>query len=290
MQITAVESIEGNRQKLDGGAMFGNAPKALWSRWLSADENNAVMLSCRALLIRLDDGRSILFETGIGAFFNPLLKKRYGVVETEHCLLNNLKKVGLTDADIDIVILSHLHFDHAGGLLSAWEEDKPYQLLFPKAEFWVGSKQWQRACQPHYRDRASYITEINQLLSESNRLRLIKESDPHSLEQVVTFSFSDGHTPGLMLSHIKTPKGTLVFCSDLIPGSQWVHLPLSMGYDRYPELLIDEKKQLLEKLLSDNGYLFFTHDPEICVGKLSQNSKGHFCVVEQPVGVMASAG
>lgn len=281
MQIVAVESIEGNHQKLDGGAMFGNAPKALWSQWVSVDENNTVMLACRALLIRLDDGRNILFETGIGTFFDPLLKKRYGVVETEHCLLDNLKKAGLTDSDIDIIILSHLHFDHAGGLLSPWGKDKPYQLLFPKAEFWTGARQWRRACHPHPRDRASYINEINHLLAESGRLRLIKENDPHPLEELITFSFSDGHTPGLMLSHIKTPKGTLVFCSDLIPGSPWVHVPVSMGYDRYPELLTDEKKQLLSELLHGGGYLFFTHDTELCVGKVHQNDKGRFYVTEQ---------
>ncbi len=281
MQITAIECIEGNHQRLDGGAMFGNAPKALWSRWVNADEYNRVTLACRALLVRLDDGRNILFETGIGAFFDPMLKKRYGVIEEEHCLLDNLGKIGLTDNEIDIVILSHLHFDHAGGLVSAWEEGKSLKLLFPKAEFWTGEQQWQRANNPHPRDRASYINEINELLAKSGRLRLIKENGSHPLEALVEFSFSDGHTPGLMLSHIKTPAGIMVFCSDLIPGSAWVHVPICMGYDRYPELLSDEKKCLLNKLLRTKGYLFFTHDIELCIGKVHQKENGRFYVTKQ---------
>ena len=113
-------SVEGNWQRLDGGAMFGNAPKALWERWADADEHNRIRLSCRCLLIR-EPSRWILFETGIGAFFEPRLKDRYGIVEAEHVLLENLAALGLSHEDIDVVVLSHLHFDHAGGLLTAWE-------------------------------------------------------------------------------------------------------------------------------------------------------------------------
>ena len=257
MRITSIESIEGNHQKLDGGAMFGNAPKALWSRWVTPDENNCIMLACRALLLTLSDGKRILFETGVGAFFEPALKKRYGIFENEHCLLNSLHQINLSDSDIDIVILSHLHFDHAGGLLSAWQENHAPRLLFPNAEIWVGNKQWDHACHPHPRDKASYIPVLHSLLKDCSRLRLIKEGDQHPLQSILHFSFSDGHTPGLMLSHIKTDAGPLVFCSDLIPGSYWVHLPICMGYDRYPELLINEKKILLENLLQQGGITVF---------------------------------
>ena len=107
-------ALQGNSQRLDGGAMFGNAPKALWSRWITPDENNQIPLSCRTLLIQ-ENNRNILLETGIGAFFDPKLKQRYGVIETKHVLLDSLKQIGLSDQAIDIVVLSHLHFDHAGG-------------------------------------------------------------------------------------------------------------------------------------------------------------------------------
>src|SRR5436190_19208712 len=107
-------SIEGNSQWLDGGAMYGNAPKPVWEKWSPPDARNRIELACRALLVR-DAGKLVLLEAGIGAFFEPKLRDRFGVVENEHVLLRSLSEVGVKHEDIDIVVLSHLHFDHAGG-------------------------------------------------------------------------------------------------------------------------------------------------------------------------------
>jgi glyoxylase-like metal-dependent hydrolase (beta-lactamase superfamily II) len=148
-------SIEGNTQMLDGGAMFGNAPKALWQEWLAPDAENRIPLACRCLLLETDDGRLMLFETGIGAFFEPKLKARFGVQESQHVLLQNLQKAGYNHKDFTHVVLSHLHFDHAGGLLSAFDETKPQELLFPNARYVLGAQHWARALNPHPRDRAS---------------------------------------------------------------------------------------------------------------------------------------
>src|SRR5262245_873883 len=112
-------ALKGNSQLLDGGAMFGNAPKEMWQKWQSADDKNRIPLACTCLLVETADGKNLLFETGIGAFFEPKLKERFGVVESEHVLLKSLKNIGLEHTDIHAVILSHLHFDHAGGTLSA---------------------------------------------------------------------------------------------------------------------------------------------------------------------------
>jgi glyoxylase-like metal-dependent hydrolase (beta-lactamase superfamily II) len=142
--MRTLTTLLGNSQKLDGGAMFGNAPKALWQRWMQPDDENRIDLGCRALLVQEDD-RNILVETGIGAFFPPDMKDRFGVQEQRHVLLDSLQALGLGHADIDVVVLTHLHFDHAGGLLSAWQEGQPAQLLFPKARFIVGECQWKRA-------------------------------------------------------------------------------------------------------------------------------------------------
>jgi len=281
-------TIMGNSQLLDGGAMFGNAPKGMWKQWIDADEKNRIPLACRCLLLQTDDGKNLLFESGVGAFFEPRLKDRFGVVESEHVLLESLQKIGLEHKDIDAVILSHLHFDHAGGLLSAYEENQEPTLLFPNAKFYVSEENWTRALNPHPRDRASFIPKLNKLLEESGRLILIQSDGKSDLNPFITFRFSQGHTPGLMLSEIHLKDGPLLYVSDLIPGAPWVHIPISMGYDRYSELVIDEKRALLTELISQNAKLFFTHDPKHDVGLLKNDPKGKFYA--EPITLSACTG
>jgi glyoxylase-like metal-dependent hydrolase (beta-lactamase superfamily II) len=276
-------SIRGNSQKLDGGAMFGNAPRALWSKWSPPDDQNRIDLACRALLATPLAGKTVLFETGIGAFFEPKLRERYGVVEERHVLLESLRAAGFGHEDIDVVVLSHLHFDHAGGLLAQWREGAAPELLFPNATFLVSAACWDRARDPHPRDRASFIPELPGLLEASGRLELVDGEHSRALGRTVRFHYSDGHTPGLMLSEIVGPEcvdgephGGVVFCADLIPGRPWVHVPITMGYDRSPELLIDEKHEFLEDKLRRNVHLFFTHDPQVALAQVVRDAKGRF--------------
>lgn len=274
--MRTLTTLTGNSQKLDGGAMFGNAPKALWQRWMTPDAENRIDLGCRALLVQ-EDGRNILVETGIGAFFSPELKQRYGVQEEHHVLLDSLAELGLSDADIDIVLLTHLHFDHAGGLLAAWQEGQPARLLFPKARFVTGRRQWQRACQPHPRDRASYIPELLELLENSGRLLLVEDGEHcELLGPDWRLHWSDGHTPGQLLPEVAMPGGPVLFPADLIPGAPWVHLPITMGYDRFPEGLIEEKQALLADLFARGGRLVFTHDPGVAMGRVTRDAKGRY--------------
>jgi glyoxylase-like metal-dependent hydrolase (beta-lactamase superfamily II) len=274
-------SILGNSQRLDGGAMFGNAPKAVWQKWIAADENNAIPLACRCLLVEDLAGKTVLFETGIGAFFEPKLRERFGVAEEHHVLLESLAAAGFEHTDIDVVVLSHLHFDHAGGLLAAWKEGHQAELLFPNATFVVGAEHWQRATHPHSRDRASFIAELPQLLQDSGRLEIVEGAHSKVLGDAVRFEISNGHTPGLMLAEIVTAEGGVVFCADLIPGRPWVHLPITMGYDRYPEMLIDEKKAFLEDKLRRNVRLFFTHDSECAMAAVTRDEKGRYGIVDE---------
>ncbi|HVY64637.1 MAG TPA: MBL fold metallo-hydrolase [Gammaproteobacteria bacterium] len=267
-----LSSVEGNRQRLDGGAMFGNVPRALWQQWLVPDGENRLEFACRCLLAQDLDGRTVLFETGIGAFFNPKLKARFGVLEEEHVLLRSLAARGVRHEDVDVVILSHLHFDHAGGLLAAYEDGQPPRLLFPKARFVVSKLAWDRAVAPHPRDRASFIPELPQLLRASGRLELVDRPETTLLGSHVRFEYSDGHTPGLLLANVGGDGG-VVFCADLIPGRPWVHLPVTMGYDRYPERLIDEKRSFLADKIARGVRLFFTHDLTCAVATPHQDGE-----------------
>jgi glyoxylase-like metal-dependent hydrolase (beta-lactamase superfamily II) len=279
--VIKISSVIGNSQKLDGGAMFGNAPRAMWTKWLAPDEENRVPLACRALLAEgVDGGKRVLFETGIGAFFEPKLRERYGVVESNHVLLDSLAALGFSDADIDAVVISHLHFDHAGGLLAPFEEGHSPRLLFPNATYLVGREAWERAKAPHSRDRASFIPELPALLEASGRLEIVDGEYSKALGNDVRFDFSHGHTPGLMLAEVGGDHG-VAFCADLIPGRPWVHLPVTMGYDRYPELLIDEKQRFLDDKLARGVRLFFTHDPGCAMASVVRDAKGRYGVAEE---------
>ncbi|KAB2897254.1 MAG: MBL fold metallo-hydrolase [Kofleriaceae bacterium] len=274
-----ITSVLGNSQRLDGGAMFGNAPRPMWEKWIAPDEQNRIPLACRCLLVR-DDARLILFETGIGAFFSPAMRERYGVVEDRHVLLESLAALGVAPEQIDVVVLSHLHFDHAGGALTAYEEGRAPALVFPRATWVCGDEAWQRALTPHARDRASFIPELQPLLEATGRLERVTGATSDVLGPGYRFHRSEGHTPGLLLAEIDMPSGPIVFAADLIPGKPWVHVPITMGYDRYPERLIDEKSNLLADLVGRHGRLFFTHDPTIAVGTVTRDAKGRFSTTD----------
>lgn len=268
-------SLLGNSQRLDGGAMFGNAPRTVWQAWAPPDDQHRIALACRALLVE-EPGRRVLLEAGIGAFFPPPLRDRYGVAESHHVLLDSLAAHGLGANDIDVIVLSHLHFDHAGGLLSAYAEGQAPTLAFPRASYVISEAAWQRAKAPHARDRASFIPDLLPLLEATGRVERVSDSYSHVLGDGYRLHYSEGHTPGLLLTEVQLPSGPVVFASDLIPGKPWVHVPITMGYDRFPERLIEEKSLLLSDLLARGGKLFFTHDPQIAMGAVARDDKGRF--------------
>jgi glyoxylase-like metal-dependent hydrolase (beta-lactamase superfamily II) len=266
----------GNSQRLDGGAMFGNCPRAVWERWCRPDALNRIELTCRALLAREDGGRTVLLEAGIGSFFPPKLRERYGVQEADHVLLRSLAALSVAPGDVDVIVLSHLHFDHAGGLLVPWAEGQAPALVFPNARYVVGAQAWARAKAPHARDRASFIPELPGLLEATGRLEVVEGTTSTTLGPGYAFGLSHGHTPGLLLTRVESPWGPVTFMGDLVPGVPWVHLPITMGYDRFPELLIEEKQALLDQIHAEQGWMFFTHDAEVAAARVKVDEHGRY--------------
>src|SRR5262249_39831044 len=157
----------------------------------------------------------------------PKMRDRYGVQEERHVLLESLAALGLGPDDVHVVVLSHLHFDHAGGVLAAWEKGAPPRLAFTKASWVVGARAWERAKHPHARHKASFIPELQGLLEGPGRLQVVSFERSTTLGDAFSFSYSEGHTPGLMLTRVEGwAEGPVTFMGDLVPGAPWVHLPI----------------------------------------------------------------
>ena len=282
MDSILISSVEGNSQWLDGGAMFGNAPRAVWEKWIPPDDKARIPLACRSLLIETGKEK-ILCETGIGCFFEPKLAERYGVGDaSEHKLLLNLKKIGIEPEQITKVILSHLHFDHAGGLLPHYNEQQKGidGLVFPNAEIVVGKEAWERALHPHPRDRASFILGLTDKILKTGKLKIIEKDTQTLLNGRIHFSFTHGHTPGHMHTLLKGDQHKVFFCGDLVPGRAWIHVPITMGYDRFAEQVIDEKSAVYKKAFPEHWIMFFTHDHAVAAATLKEE-KGRYSAAEE---------
>ncbi len=266
--------LTGTTFRLDGGAMFGHVPRELWSRWTEPDLQNRILLAGRSLVVKVD-GRVLLFEAGTGAYMEPKYAEQYGIEQKSGGLTGQLKRRGIEAGEVTDVVLSHLHFDHAGGLVPDWPavENSGWKVRFENARYWVGAVQFERARAPHVRDRASFIPGLCEKLEETGRLSLVSPGGPSppELAALLDFSFSDGHTPGMMHALIRTDASPLFFAADLVPGTAWLHLPVTMGYDRNPEQLIEEKNTVLRRAAEENWRLVYTHDPVVASSSIRYN-------------------
>ena len=256
--------------KLDGGAMFGVVPKALWQRTNPADENNMCSWSMRSMLIE-DGDRLILIDNGIGdkqedKFFSHFY------LNGDDSLDGNLEKFGFHRDDITDVFLTHLHFDHCGGSI-VWNKDKTLLVpAFKNAKFWSNERHWKWATEPNPREKASFLSENILPIQESGQLNFIDRPDSGfgpSVEMGFDILFVDGHTDAQMIPHIKYKGKTIVFAADLLPSTGHIPLPYVMGYDTRPLITMDEKAKFLKTVADENYLIFFEHDysNELCTLK-----------------------
>ncbi|MBN1198471.1 MAG: MBL fold metallo-hydrolase [Bacteroidales bacterium] len=249
-------SILTGNLKLDGGAMFGVVPKVIWSKLYPCDENNLCNWSMRCLLI--DTGtRRVLIDCGIGDKQSQKFMGHY-YLNGEETLEGSLAAVGYTLDDITDLILTHLHFDHAGGAVK-WNEDKTdYIPTFPNATCWTSRQQWEWATNPNNREKASFLKENILPIKEKGTLKLIEEET--EILPGISVRLFNGHTDGQVIPLINYNGKTIVYMADLLPSAAHIPLPYVMSYDTRPLITMEEKEKFLNEATEKGYILFFEHD------------------------------
>ena len=267
--------VETGNFKLDGGAMFGVVPKAIWQRTNPADNNNQIDIAARSLLVE-EENRLVLIDTGMG---NKQSDKFFGYYNRwgNYSIDSSLKKLGFHPDDITDVFLTHLHFDHCGGCIQWNKERTGYEPAFKNATFWTNEDHWKWATKPNAREKASFLKENLLPMQESGQLKFIERiSDRFQSESELGFGihFVDGHTDKQMLPHILYQEKQLVFMADLLPTVGHIPLPYVMGYDTRPLLTLKEKDLFLNDATSKGYHLFFEHDAHNQICTLKETEKG----------------
>lgn len=246
---------------LDGGAMFGVVPRALWEKRAPPDGRNRIRLAARCLVAR-DRGASrvVVVDDGLGGKWDAKRTDIYAIDRSGGGLDAGLARLGLSREEVTDVVLTHLHFDHAGGTTRRGPGGA-LELTFPRATHHVQRRHWQHAHEPSEREAASFLAGDFELLRQSNLLHLV-EGEARlfpDFELVV----SEGHTVGQQLPRFRGDGSHLTFCGDLIPTHAHLRPAWGMGYDVLPLTTIEEKKVLLAEALEDDAVLVFEHDPEV---------------------------
>ncbi len=293
-----LHSVPTGQFKLDGGAMFGTVPKVLWERTNPTDDQNRILMEARALLLKSKD-RIILIDNGNGSDFRfkygeaagEKFEQIYGVstsAESEKksnlelnstsnslttaepiTLFTSLKKLGLKTSDITDVILTHLHFDHAGG--STCERNNKLVPTFENATYYVQKENLDTALNPNRREKASYLKQNFQPLIDNKCLKLLDGET--ELFDGIYLSLTFGHTQAQQNVKITDQTNTLFYCADLIPTATHTKLAWVMGYDLNPLKIIEEKEVILTQAANNNWHLFFEHDPYCDAAQVKFNGK-----------------
>lgn len=269
---------------LDGGSMFGTVPKVLWNKTNPADEQNRIAMEARALLLKSPD-RNILIDTGNGSDFiakhgekiGGKFAEIYAVDDSGPNLISSLAQHGLKPDDINDVILTHLHFDHAGGSTRA--DGEKIVPTFQKAQYHVQQSNYETATNPNVREKASYLLMNYKPMIEAGILKFIDGTTYNYLPNI-SLVVSNGHTIGHQVVQIADNEKQLFYCGDVIPTSTHVRGAWIMGYDLDPLKIIQEKTDLLKMTESKPSYLFFEHDPYCDIATVEKNN-GDYKVKER---------
>lgn len=266
-------SIQTGLFKLDGGAMFGVVPKNLWQKTNPSDEQNRINMCTRALL--LDNGkRRILIDNGIGYKLSEKVNRIYDVDYSTYTLEKSLENINLKREDITDVILTHLHFDHAGGSTTKMEDGRLIPS-YTNAEYYVQKKHYEWALNPTDRDKASFFPENYKPLDDSKVL--IFTEGEYKFDEFITLIPVNGHTNHMQMIKISdNNENTLLYPSDLIPTAGHIPLAYIMGYDLFPLTTLEEKKKYLKEITEKNWTVYFEHDPYNECAKININEKGYY--------------
>ncbi len=267
-----IHAIETGRFALDGGAMFGVVPKNLWNKTNPADDQNRITLAMRCLLLIHDDGRKILIDNGLGHKYNEKFGAMYRVDHHTLTLEQSLSAVGLTPADITDAVLTHLHFDHAGGS-TKWDAAGHAVPTFPNARYYVQKEHYEYSLTATEKDRASFLAPDFKPLVERHMLELVDDAD--TLFPNIRFFIAGGHSPAQQLPVVSDGSKTIFFCADLIPTTTHIAVPYVMAYDNQPLVTIEEKKQILARAFDERWILFFEHDPDTAMATVRRDEKGY---------------
>ncbi|HYN83688.1 MAG TPA: MBL fold metallo-hydrolase [Pyrinomonadaceae bacterium] len=253
-----VEVVPECEFRLDGGAMFGVVPRALWSKLTPPDDENRVRLSTNCLYVETDAER-VLVETGLGDKFSPRHAEMYGVRRELPFGERLLRTTGRAPEEITIVVNTHLHFDHAGGNTTR-DEGGRVVPTFPNARYLVSRSEFEHAESPHERDRASYLPENWRPLAESGQLELMPDS--YEVVPGLTLETVAGHSRTMQCVRLQRAGRTLYGFADLVPTRAHLQPAWVMGYDLYPVETLEAKKRLLPEAAREGWLCLFYHDAD----------------------------
>lgn len=265
-------AIDAGRFALDGGAMFGVVPWTIWSRLIEPDSRNRIPMALRCLLIEVGD-RLILVDNGVGHKYNAKFADIYAINHEKATLEQSLRAHGFSLEDVTDVVLTHLHFDHAGG---STYRDQAGRLrpTFPRARYYVQKTHWAWAHAPNPRERASFFPENYDPLQESGQLELVEGEKP--LAPGIYLRVVNGHTEGQQLVEVHYKDKILLYAADLFPTSAHIPLPYVMAYDVRPLVTFEERSRYLPWLVEKNVVLFYEHDAFVECGTVRQTPEGRY--------------